>query len=138
MYWHKFDKRSDRIDQRAMPIGSLHIRAWRMRNGRWRLFVVRVHPWTGWNIGGLWREIRRLEVSTIVWAFQYGIADGEMMRHWLDKWIVELGIAWCLWDVFIHSWAMSGGAGSMECMVEMSLGTCWVHHGLVLIVRNYY
>ena len=22
MYWHKFDKRSDRIDQRAMPIGD--------------------------------------------------------------------------------------------------------------------
>ena len=39
----------DRIDQRAMPIGSLHIRAWRMRNRRWRLFVVRVDPWTGWS-----------------------------------------------------------------------------------------
>ena len=49
MYWHKFDKRSDRIDQKAMPIGSLQIRAWRMRNGRWRLFVVRVDPWTGWS-----------------------------------------------------------------------------------------
>ena len=48
MHWHKFDQRSDTIDQRAMPIGSLHIRAWRMRNGRWRLFVVRVDPWTGW------------------------------------------------------------------------------------------
>ena len=27
-----------------MPIGSLRIRAWRIRNGRWRLFVVRVDP----------------------------------------------------------------------------------------------
>ena len=43
------DRTSDRIGQRAMPIGSLHIRAWRMRNGRWRLFVVRVDPWTGWS-----------------------------------------------------------------------------------------
>ena len=49
MYGHKFDQRSDRIDQRAMRIGSLHIKAWRMRNGRWRLFVVRVDPWTGWS-----------------------------------------------------------------------------------------
>ena len=43
------DQVSDRIDQRAMPIGSLHIRAWRMRNRRWRLFVVRVGSWTGWS-----------------------------------------------------------------------------------------
>ena len=41
MYWHKFDKRLARIDQ--------HIREWRMRNGRWRLFLVRVDPWTGWS-----------------------------------------------------------------------------------------
>ena len=39
MYWRKLDKRSDRIDQRAMPIGSPHIKAWR-RNRRWRLYVV--------------------------------------------------------------------------------------------------
>ena len=51
-----------------------------------------------WRIGlTLWhmipngREIRRLEMRTIVWAFQYGIADGEMMRHWLDwdDWMIR-------------------------------------------------
>ena len=48
VYWHKLDKRSDRIEQRAMPIGSLHIRVWR-RHRRWRLYVVRVDANTGWT-----------------------------------------------------------------------------------------
>ena len=46
MYWHKLDERSDRIDQRAMPMGSLHIRAWR-RNRRWRLLDAYT-GWSGW------------------------------------------------------------------------------------------
>ena len=55
--------------------------------------------------------IRKLKMSsTIIWAFQYGGADGELVRHWLDEigaMVVECGIgwvkllAWCLWDVFI-------------------------------------
>ena len=31
-----------------MPTGSKHIRAWR-RNGQWRLYVVRVDAYSGWE-----------------------------------------------------------------------------------------
>ena len=42
---HKLD---ERLEISAMPIGSLHPRAWR-RNERWSLYVVRVDAYTGWS-----------------------------------------------------------------------------------------
>ena len=40
---------------------------------------------TLWHMIPNGRGIKRLEMSTIVWAFQYGIADGETMRYWLER-----------------------------------------------------
>ena len=45
-----YGQRSDRIDQRAMPIGSLHIRARRKVEA-----ICGIHGLDGLMTGGLWR-----------------------------------------------------------------------------------
>ena len=60
--------------------------------------MVRVDPWTGWSswrtvedwydlmaYDSQWERDQKIRDEYIVWAFQDGIADGELMRHWLDK-----------------------------------------------------
>ena len=88
MYWHKFDKRSDRIDQRAMPIGSLHIRAWRMRNGRWRLFVVRVDPCTGWS-DDWWPVGDWYDGMTLLWHLIPNGGGNQKISFTMDQKILD-------------------------------------------------
>ena len=98
-----------------------------------------------WHMIPNGRGIRKLEMSTIVWAFEYGVADGEMMRHWLDKtgaivdglgnWVGEAAsmvIVGCIHPLVGNEWwswvhGMDGGHefGNL-------LGAPWV----VLIVRS--
>ena len=69
-------------------------------------------------------------MSTIAWAFQYGIADGETMRHWLDKSaIVDLaGNEWWSW---VHGMYGGNEFGNL-------LGAPWVgtHCAYLLLMEH--